>query len=258
MKEPDIVPDRLSNSVNVYVIIGILIIGVILFALYNMMSEDDVGMLAFIFSVGFATTVAVFAFIVSKQNDTGILSKSYFLLGLGFTSYVIAELLYYTFDLILGIEAYPSIADVFFFILYPFILGHLFLNIRFFSSGYTTSQKFWILAIPIFALIAYVILSLSISDSELNFDFYYGFIFVTGASLTLSFTIVGATIFRQGVLGIVWLLLVLGLMINAAGDVWYYHLEIFGFYYDAHPVTIVWYVSNLFIIYALYKHLKTV
>ena len=101
-------------------------------------------------------------------------------------------------------------------------------------------------------------LSLSIPDAELNFDFYYGFIFVTGASLTLSFTIVGAVIFRQGVLGIIWLLLVLGLMINAAGDIWYYHLEIFGSYYDAHPVTVVWYVSNLFIIYALYKHLKTV
>lgn len=203
MKEPEVVPEHLSNSVNIYVIIGILIIGAGIFVLYNVMSEDDVGMLAFIFSVGFATAVAIFAFIVSKQNDSGILSKSYFLLGLGFTSYVIAELLYYTFDLILGIEAYPSIADVFFFVLYPFVLGHLMLNIRFFNSGYTKSQKFWIPAIPILALIAYVLLSLSIPDAELNFDFYYGFIFVTGASVTLSFTIVGAVIFRQGVLGVI-------------------------------------------------------
>jgi len=79
-----------------------------------------------------------------------------------------------------------------------------------------------------------------------------------GSSMVLSFAILGASIFKRGVLGTVWLLLVIGLMINAAGDVWYYNLEIFEAYYDAHPVTTMWYVANMFIIYALYKHLKTV
>ncbi len=258
MKEPDIVPDKLSNSVNVYAIIGILVIGSGIFIAYNLLPEDDVSLAAFVFSVMFATSVAISAFIVSKQNDTGILAKSYFLLGLGFTSYVIAELLYYSFDLILGIESYPSVADIFFFVLYPFVLGHLLLNLKFFHISYSKFQKFWIPVIPVFALTVYVVMSMSVPDAELNFDFYYGLIFVSGASATLSFTIVGALVFRQGVLGVIWLLLVIGLMINAAGDVWYYHLEIFGQYYDAHPVTVVWHVSNLFMVYALYKHLKTI
>jgi len=258
MKEPEIVPDNISNPINSSIIIGILAVGSGIFVAMYLISEDDAGMLAFILSVTIATGVTVFAFIVSKQNETGILAKAYFSLGLGFGSYVIAELLYYTFDLVLGIEAYPSVADLFFFALYPFVLGHLLLNIRFFHTGYTNLQKVWIPAIPVFALIVYVIMSMGVPDAELNFDFYYGFIFVAGASTTLSFTIVGALIFRQGALGVVWLLLVMGLMINAAGDVWYYHLEIFGQYYDAHPVTVVWFVANLFMIYALYKHLKII
>ena len=101
-------------------------------------------------------------------------------------------------------------------------------------------------------------MSISVPDAELNFDFYYGLIFVAGASTTLSFTIIGALTFREGVLGPIWFLLVIGLMINAAGDVWYYHLEIFGEYFDAHPVTVVWFVANLFMIYALYKHIKNI
>jgi len=47
-------------------------------------------------------------------------------------------------------------------------------------------------------------------------------------------------------------------MINTAGDVWYYHLEIFGEYFDAHPVTVAWFVANMIMIYALYKHIKSV
>lgn len=257
MKQPDIVPDKISNPLNFYVILGILAIGGVIYGVLNTVSEEDVGSIVFPLSVSLAAVVAIFAFIVSKQNETGILKKAYFFLGLGFTSYAIAEILYYLFELVLGIQAYPSIADVFFFALYPLVLGHLLLNVHFFHSGYTRLQKLWIPLIPIFALIVYVMMSLTVPDAEFNFDFYYGFIFVAGASVTLSFTILGASIFKQGVLGTVWLLLVIGLMINAAGDVWYYHLEIFGEYYDAHPVTVVWYVANLFMVYALIKHLKT-
>lgn len=258
MKDPDIVPEKLTNPLNLYVILGILAIGGIIYAVLNFVPEDDVGLIAFGLSVLFAGVVALFSFIVSKQNDTGVLKNAYLFLGLGFTSYFLAEILYYLFDLVLGIEAYPSIADIFFFMLYPFALGHLLLNIQFFNPESTIFQKIGISIIPIIALVAYVVMSLSVPDAELNFDFYYGFIFVAGASVTLSFTVLGATIFKQGTLGTVWLLLVLGIMINAAGDVWYYHLEIFGQYFDSHPVTVVWYVANLFMIYALYKHLKTV
>jgi len=258
MKEPEIVPDKISNPINIYVIIGILAVGSVVFAMLNFLSEDDAGLLAFNLSVIFASGVAVFAFIVSKQNETGVLVKSYFSLGLGFTSYAIAEILYYLFDLVFEIEAYPSIADIFFFALYPFILGHLLLNLKYFHTGYTNLQKVWIPAIPVFALVVYMMMYIGIPDAELNFDFYYGLIFVAGASTALSFTVLCALTFRQGALGVVWLLLILGLMLSTAGDVWYYHLEIFGQYYDAHPVTVVWFVANMFMIYALFKHLKII
>ncbi len=153
MKEPEIVPEHLSNPVNNYVLVGILLVGLCLFVVLNLVSEDDAGIIAFSTSVIIATGVAIFAFVVSKQSETGILAKSYFLLGLGFTSYVVAELPYYTFDLVLGIEAYPSIADLFFFALYPLILGHLLLNLKYFHMGYSNFQKFWIIAIPVTALV---------------------------------------------------------------------------------------------------------
>ena len=244
MKEPDIVPDKITNPINPLIIFGILSLGVGIFISMNVVSEEDSGTIAFSFSVLLTIIITIFALIVAKQNEIGILSKSYFALGLGFLSYAIGELLYYSMEDLFGIEPYPSIADVFFLATYPLLLIHLILNIRNFNVGYTKIQKIWLPAIPIFALIAYVILSIGVPDAELNFDFYYGLIFVAASSTTLSFSILGALTFRQGALGVVWLLLVVGLMINASGDVWYYHLEIFGQYYDAHPLTSIWYVAN--------------
>jgi len=258
MKDPEIVPDKISNPINLKVIAIILGIGLCIFIGLNLASEEDAGTLALIFSLVFSSGVAILSFIMAKQNDSGILAKAYFLLGLAFTSYLIAEILYYTFELILEIESYPSIADVFFFALYPGTLAFLLLNMKYFHSGFSKFQKIWVPAIPIFALMVYITMSIGVPDAELNFDFYYGLIFVAAASTTLSFTIIGALTFREGILGPIWLLLVIGLMINAAGDVWYYHLEIFGEYFDAHPVTVVWFVANMFMIYALYKHIKSV
>jgi hypothetical protein len=258
MTKPSIVPDRISNPINRGIILVVLIIGTVIFTAFQILPEKDTAMTAFVISVVVSSCTAVFAFLVSIQHRGGILAKAYFLLGLGFVSYVIGELLYYTFDLIFKIEPYPSIADIFFFALYPFVLGHMILSIKDFQSAYTQIQNIWIVVIPSFVLVVYTVMSLYVYDDVINFDFYYGAIFVAGASTVLAFTIRGALIFHQGVLGTVWLLLVIGLMLNAAADVWYYHMEISGEYYDAHPVTIVWYVANMFVIYGLYKHLKTV
>ena len=258
MESPETVPDKIVNPINPFIIIGIISLGVGIFISMNLVSEEIAEIIASVFSVSLAGIVALFAFIVSKQNETGILAKSYFSLGLGFTFYVIAEVIYYSLDSLFGIEPYPSIADIFFFGFYPLLLIHLLYNIKFFQTKYTLIQKIWIPIIPITALTIYVAMSTSFPEYDLNFDFYYGLFFVAGASITLSFTILGALIFKEGALGVVWLLLVIGLMFSTAGDVWYYHLEIFGDYYDAHPVTVVWFIANMFIIYALYKHLKII
>ena len=256
MGEPDVVPDRLTNPLNRPIIGVIVVIGLVLYFVFNSITDEELFPIVFGVSVILPATVAFFSFLTAKQYYPGILSKAYLSLGLGFVCYLIAEILYYTLEFF-GIEPYPSIADVFFFALYPFTLGHLLFNIKFFHSKFTVFQKIWLPLIPIIAVSAYVILSFNIPDAEFSFDFYYGFIFVIAASIVLSFTVLGASIFKQGVLGAVWLLLVVGLMLNTVGDIWYYNLEIFGAYYDAHPVTILWDVSNMFMIYALYKHRKT-
>ena len=250
------VPEKLGNPIN-YKIIGLIIAtGIGIYLLTQNLSETDTANFLSVVSVAFASGVSISSFIVAKRYwGTPIFGKSYIALGLGYLSYAIAEVLYYSLDIILGIEPYPSIADIFFFGVYPLAIVHLILNIRFFNVTLKPFSKIWMPIIPIIFLIVYGYFSYD-EIQETNFDFYYGMIFVGASSTALSFVILGASIFRQGVLGVVWLLLLIGLLINALGDLWYYHLEIFGGYSDLHPLNSIWYVSNLIMIYALYKHQK--
>lgn len=82
MGEPDVVPEKLSNPLNRYIIFGILVAGIIIFATMNLFNEDDVSILAFIISVSLTVCLAIFCFIVSKRHETGLLAKSYLSLGL--------------------------------------------------------------------------------------------------------------------------------------------------------------------------------
>lgn len=258
MAEPDVVPEKLKNPLNYKILILIFAIGAGIYFVIQNLSEDDAGSLIFILSVVIALSVSVYSFIVSKRYwGTAIFGKSYFALGLAYLSYALGEVLYYTFDLILGIDPYPSVADIFFFGLYPLTLIHLILNIRFFSAKLSTISKIWLPSIPIIFFVVYGAISFA-EFEEANFDFYFGMIFVAATSIVLTTAILGASLFRQGLIGAAWLLLVVGILINALADLWYLELEIFGEYYDAHPVTVIWYVSNMLMIYALYKHQKVI
>lgn len=248
--------DASQPQINKKIIYGILLLGVGIYVLFNTLDEDTVSVIVFPLSVLFSSGVSVMAFFVSKKYwGTEIFGKAYLLLGIGYLSYTIAEITYYTLD-ILGHETYPSIADVFFFMLYPPIFIYLVLNIRFFKVKITKLQKIWGSAIPILALTAYVTLSLLVADTEMNFDFdfWFGFGFVTAASVVLSLSVLCASIVKQSMFGVILLLLTVGIFLNAVGDVWYYHLEVFGLFTDSHLVNIVWHVSNMIMVFGLYTH----
>ena len=111
---------------------------------------------------------------------------------------------------------------------------------------------------PLIVLARYAFLSTKEGEiSIFEFDFFYGTIFVYFATLTLDVAVVDAIILKEGVIGKTWLILVIGILLNNLGDIWYYNLDLFGGYDLLHPVNMFWYSGYLVVIYALIKHKKT-
>ena len=261
--KPDVVPERLDNPLNykaiLLILVGVLIFQSVLYFIPESESEiTDIIISIVSFVNPLAASIASFV-IYTRYKGTRVFGRAYFSLGLAYLMVFAAEVTYLVYDLILQLDPYPSIADVFFFALYPFTIIHIVLNAKFFNPKLLKKEKKWLFIISIPVIVIYLtVSSFPFPESEYLFDYFYGVLFAAGSAITLAFAFIGVKIFREGTLGTIWLLLVIGILTNTIGDVWYYHLEIFGEYDLLHPVNIFWYFSYWLIVYALYKHKEAI
>src|SRR3989338_11445691 len=236
---PEIVPSKLESSIN-YRIIAIIIAGVIAFQIYLSYIVDDPVSIVYVTSTTIPLTVAILSFVTAKKySGIGVYGKSYIALGIGFIGFFLGEFTYLIYEQVLGLDPYPSIADVFYYLLYVMIIVYLVLHIRFFAKKVQNKDKLMIGIISSIITISYTIISAS-KIGELNFDFYYGIVFVSIVSVTLGLTVYGFRIFQKGIVGTTWFLLTVGILLFTVGDSWYYYIELFEGYDLKHPVLSLW------------------
>jgi hypothetical protein len=255
----EVVSPNLSSKINYKILIGIFV-GVILFQVYlNMINdEDEIEISIILVSLSCQITTGTAAFIVArKYRGTRVFGRSYLSLSAAFFSVAIGEIIYNVYQFVFDLDPFPSIADVFFFLLYPFTLLHLLINIRFFKVGISSKSVFLVMTLFLLIILAYSTEAYE-SIGEFNLDYFYGLIFISGAAIITSVGIYGAIVVRKIPLGRAWILLVGGILLGTIGDVWYQYLEIMDAYTTSHFVNLFWYSSYLIIVYSLYKHYKIV
>ena len=250
-----------SNSINLKVIavIGALIVVDLIYAEY-FFDPEIFNIKDGLYMAGMATC-GIFSILVARRyRGSAMLGKAYLFLGLGFFAWFIGDLGYYYNQFVLEIDPWPTPFDAGFALNYVFAIMHLYLNTRYFKPQWNGLMKATIILIPIitvssFSLIAYDAWG---EYDELIFDIFYTDIFVVGMSLTLAFAVVGASVFRHSILKETWLLLAVGIFLWAVADIIYYYLEAIEAFTHNHPINTLWMASFMIIIYALYKHHKTI
>lgn len=248
-----------KRGLNYKVLLFIAALAVI-YQTFNYILPDNEGELSpidIVFTIGIVTC-AIASFIVSKRYDhSAVFGQAYLALGIAFTAYAIGDIIYNFQTTVLKIDPYPSIADIFFFAQYPFIIFHLIRNIKFFRRKINRVTKIWLAAIPVALVLLYSYFTFQHEGYSL-FDYYYGLPFVAASATSLSFAVLGIQVFRQSLLANVWSLLAVGIFLNTLGDMNYYYLEIFGLYTRTHFVNVLWFVAPLIITYSLYRHYKII
>ena len=258
-EKPGIVPEKISSPIDPKLLLVIFgIVGAFQIYLYAAFpNPDDAAHLIDVISVINPLISSIAAlFVVKRYWGSRVFGKSYLVLTIGFAMNFIGEAVYGIYD-VLGYDTTFTAADLFFYAFYPLIMAHLILNIRFFKPKIGTLTKSWVIAIPIVITLVYSIISFQ-KQGEANFGFYTGLIYVILGSSILSGTMLGARVFRQGALGVSWLVLLIGVILLTFGDVWYSYLDTFNQYTLTHPVNLFWYSGYMIVTYALYKHQKTI
>ena len=201
---------------------------------------------------------SVVAFIVGiRYRGSQVLGKAYFSLGIGLGMMTIGQITWIYYENI-GYDPYPSLADIGFAGYYVFGAIHLIYNITIFKKKLESVQKLWLIAVPAIIVVTFTYLAITewgVYD-ELYFDLFYALIFIGGAAVLLSWSVVGTATFRHSILGKAWLVLTVGIVIVSVADVWYYYIEIFEGWYTGHITSTMWAFGYMLMTYALYKHRK--
>jgi len=220
---------------------------------------DDEEMTIGTFSYGITSLVAGIAaiFVAKRYWGSAVFGKTYLALALAFFLLFIGDSAYIYYEWYTDEAPYPSIADVFFLLFYPFAAFHLIQNIKYFKKDLKWGPKIGVPALVIIIVGIFAYISIDMIEDE-PFDFYFGLMFVLASAVITSLAILGAAVFRDSILGAAWLLLAGGIFAFTFADVWYYYLELVEGYDGTHFVNTLWVMGNTAIIYALYKHKKTI
>jgi len=256
---PDIVSPNLKARIDFRILLGIFI-GVVLFQFYLNFLDNEEQIEVSIIGVSLSSQIiaGIAALIVSKKyHGSKVFGRSFISLASAFFSLAIGETIYNVSLFVFNVDPFPSVADIFFFLLYPFALVHLIINIKFFRIKNNLKDISLIIGLVLSIILLYSFLAFD-AIGEFNIDFFYGIIFISGASLITSIGVYASIRIRKIPLGRSWVLLVAGILLGTIGDIWYQYLEILGEYGTAHVVNLFWYASYLVIIYSLYKHYKII
>lgn len=190
-----------------------------------------------------------------KFNFHETFRTSYIALGISFFLLAFGEIIYIFYSHILKIDAFPSMADVFFLASSLFAFVHLIMNINYFKNKISKKTKIILPIMGVSIIITYAVISLN-QIGEANLDFFVGLLYAVNYSILLPLAILGIIVSRKTELAATWLLLVIGIFFSSIAFEWWIFLEFFEEFSYSHPVNTLWIFGFMVITFALVKHLR--
>ena len=284
----------MRGRINYYVLAVILLLTLI-YVYLNSLEPDIPEQLDFselIFMLAYSSAT-VFAFIVAKRyRGSKVFGRAYLSLAVAYMMNTIGVILFTVLQIMGTANPFPDMPDFFFSLYYPLAIIHLMLNIRFVKGGLwlQKGQRLTLVLLPGGVVTIYIIgmlAPISVDIEQLNqqphdniinlipfvshikinepmshdADFYRGFYagiwYVIATTSVFSWAIIGAQIFRNTKIGAPWGLLLVGIGLNAVGDVSYYLTGIYTFDRTT-PIICIWVLGLMIISYALHLHRKQI
>lgn len=235
--------------------VAVLVAGV---GIYLLGTVSDLTLFTRVAIVAAPAAVAVSCIWTSKRYDhSRVFGRSYILLGAGYAVAFAGEMVYFYYVDHLRLAAYAALGDALILSSYPFMMAHIAINVRYFAERLGAVQKLLLAGVPGAILAGYsVVLTVASPDDPAGFYYYLPFVFASAALLGLAS--VAFSMFRQTVLISAWFVLLIGITLGTVGDVLYNYASTLGVYSFGDFSNVLWIASQVIIVYALYKHRKSI
>ncbi len=192
----------------------------------------------------------------ARFQGNGIYGRAWLLFLGAMSSWFIAETLWAVYELVYHTSPFPSTADVFYLMGYPFMLLFLINYLK--PVRKATTKKMLIVAIAISAIISVpsIYMAYSFDPKVSALENALATAYPIADAIIFVPAIIGIVLFFQGEVNFTWSLICIGILCTALGDIGFQSAEFTGTYYTGHPVDIILMWAYIFYAFGVYDHIK--
>ena len=254
MKKLQIDPQKKSSMQKIFFVI-ICVAAINLIA--NYFGEETatiVGNLMYIPAAGSLLAVSI---IVLQRLGTSGKHGTALIALVGFAiCWFFAEIIWILQELYFKIEPFPSTADLFYLVGYPFLLMFVISYLEPLKDGITKE----ILALAILAAIIVLVSSLYVvfnEDEELsNYEFALLAGYPIADAIVLVPALLGVVLFFKGKVNFMWTLFFVGIISLYVADTTFLYTQLEDTYYTGHPLEMLFYFMYFLMAFGIYDYMK--
>ena len=200
------------------------------------------------------TSLYVFSYFKKGNPEKTV----WLVLCVGLILWLLGEMLWFYYEVLMGVDPFPSLADVPWVLGYPSLLIALFLlyrtvEVRLKAYEVAIGVLVFIVAVAVFFTFGHLIPA----EEEFTFLEKAVSLFYPVADLfLLYFALLITGLYWAGKLGYSWLLIAVGIILYAVGDLWFAYLEWLELYAEVvwHPVDFTWIIGDLLVFLGAAKY----
>jgi len=226
----------------------------------NFFGEEFAGVVADVGYISSAAVIVILSSVIcSRYKVTGHHAKAW-LFFLAFSlSWMAADYTWIIYERVLYIDPYPSLADFFYLIGYPFLF--MFSVLYILPVKKALNSKIIISAIAISVIVTLPTLEVTFMSEEFDSDSDFLEVilatsYVLADSIVLVPAILGIVLFFRGEVNFLWTLIFFGIISTVIADSVYVTSQFDDSYYTGHPIDVLFIWTYVLFSFGIYSHLK--
>ncbi len=227
----------------------------------HILFAEDPNMIVYSDALAFITAIlpVVTSLYVFSYFEKGNPEKTVWLvLCAGLILWLLGEILWFYYEVLMGADPFPSLADIMWVLGYPSLFVALLLLYKIVEVRLKTYEVVFgivvfIIAVAVFLLFGHMIPA----EEEFTFLEKAVSLFYPVADLFLLYLALLITgLYWAGKLGYSWLLIAVGIILYVVGDLWFAYLEWMELYEELawHPVDFTWIIGDLLVFLGAAKY----
>jgi len=191
-----------------------------------------------------------------KSGFTGKHGIAWIALTVCSVSWFIAELTWVFYEVILNIDPFPSFADIFYLLGYPFLFMFLIFYIEPVRKAITKKMVTTAILLSLSVLIPSLFIALQDNSDVSYFEAILAGAYPVVDALVIIPALIGIALFFKGQVNFMWTLVCIGIFSLFVADTVFLFAQLDTWYYTGHPLEVLFYFMYVLISYGVYDNMK--